>query len=184
MFVQVVGATSLAYSKSFNRGEADVTLDRPSTCNSLEERLRKLEDINAITQLIASYGPVADTCDLEGLKRIWHPESIYEIGGIGVFHGPEGIAEAFAGEFHSTIVKYGSAHISSSPHIAIHGHRAAATNYGTLFWHENGQFICGRLTATRWEFQRSEQHEWQVVKRTTILLDGREEARVLLAKPV
>jgi hypothetical protein len=135
-------------------------------------------------QLIASYGPVADTCDREGLEQIWHPEATYEIGGIGVFKGPEGIAEAFAGDFHSTIVKNGSAHISSVPHVAIRGASASAKNYGTLFWHENGRFICGRLTATFWEFARGGPHGWQVTKRTTILLDGRDDARALLAKPL
>ena len=158
--------------------------DETATWNTLVERLQKLEDINAITQLITSYGPVADTCDRAGLDRIWHPQSTYEIGGIGVFHGPEGIAEAFAGEFHSGIVKNGSAHISSSPHVVIRGDTAAAKNYGTLFWNEGGQFICGRLTATRWEFKRGGPEGWQVIKRTTILLDGREDARALLAEPL
>jgi len=158
--------------------------DQTATRHGLVERLQKLEDINAITQLIASYGPIADTCDRAGLDRIWHPQSTYEIGGIGVFHGPQGIADAFAGDFHSSIVKNGSAHISSSPHVEIHGDKAAAKNYGTLFWNENGQFICGRLTATRWEFERGGPEGWQVTKRTTILLDGRDDARALLAEPL
>lgn len=164
------------------RNELDA--DQSSTFHSVEERLQRLEDINAINQIIAAYGPVADTCDREGLERLWHADSTYEIGGIGVFEGPEGIAEAYAGEFHSTIVKHGSAHISSTPHIAIRGDKASAKNYGTLFWHENGQFICGRLTATRWELERGGPEGWQVMKRTTILLDGREEARALLASPL
>jgi len=163
--------------------ETRVTPDQ-SNHNSLVDRLQRLEDINAVTQLIASYGPVADTCDRDGLEQIWHPEGTYEIGGIGVFKGPEGIAEAFAGEFHSSIVKNGSAHISSTPQVAINGDAATVKDYGTLFWHDKGQFICGRLTATYWELQRGGAHGWQVTKRTTILLDGGNDARDLLAKPL
>jgi len=151
---------------------------------SLAERLRKLEDLQEITQLIAAYGPAADTCNIEEVRRIWHPDSMYEIGGIGVFKGPDGMAEAYEGEFHRSIIAKGSAHISSSPHIAIHGDTAAATNYGTLFWCEGGSFICGRLTASRWEFRRDASDHWQVTSRTTILLDGRPEARELLARPL
>jgi len=176
-----VGAARPFVDARCSAKEMRVALDR-STLNSLVERLQKLEDVTAITQLIASYGPVADTCDRDGLEQIWHPEATYEIGGIGVFKGPEGIAEAFAGEFHSSIVKNGSAHISSTPHVAIHGDAATAKNYGTLFWHDKGQFICGRLTATYWELQRGGPIGWQVTKRTTILLDGQDEARDLLAK--
>jgi hypothetical protein len=152
--------------------------------NSLEERLRKVEDLQAITSLIAAYGPAADTCNVEEVRRIWHAAGTCEIAGIGVFLGPQGLAQAYSEAFHAGIVAGGSAHIFSSPHIAIHGDSAAATNYGTLFWHQDGRFICGRLTAARWEFQRVEGDGWKVVKRTTIPLDGRPEARELLAKPV
>jgi len=64
-----VGAARPFVGARCSAKEMRVTLDR-STLNSLVERLQKLEDVTAITQLIASYGPVADTCDRDGLEQI------------------------------------------------------------------------------------------------------------------
>ena len=49
--------------------------------NALEERLRKLEDVQAITNLIAAYGPAADTCNVEEVRPIWHAAGTCEIAG-------------------------------------------------------------------------------------------------------
>ena len=159
--------------------------DDSSKPRTLEERLAMLEDVHAISQLIAAFGPSVDSSNIPEIMRIWHPDSSYEIGGFGVYQGAESIAKLFSeSDAHLTVTANGSGHISTAPRIAIHGDRASAINYGTTFLHEQGQFLCGRLTASRWEFERIPGGDWQIKKRTTILLDGRPEARELLAKPV
>ncbi len=149
---------------------------------SLEERVRALEDQHAIYQLISAYGPAADSCNMADIARIWREDGVYEIGGIGVFEGHAGLKEAFDGAFHQGIVKDGSAHASSLPHVVIDGDRATATHYGTLYAHRDGKFSCIRVIASRWLLVRTEAKGWQIARRTNMLLDGGEGARKLLSE--
>ena len=149
---------------------------------TLEERIKLLEDQFAIYQLISAYGPAADSCNMKDIKRLWHEESVYEVGGLGRFEGYAGFKENFEGDFHQGVVKAGSAHISAFPHVIDEGDRAVATHYGTLYTHRDGQFVCVRLIASRWQFVRTADKGWQIMRRTNVLLDGNPEARKLLSR--
>jgi ketosteroid isomerase-like protein len=148
----------------------------------LEERLRKVEDLLAIYQLMSAYGPAADSCNMADIARIWTEDCIYEIGGLGEFKGHAGLQQAFDGEFHQSIIKGGSAHAATMPHVIVDGDAASATHYGTLFTHEVGEFTCRRVIASRWLFVRTSEKGWQIKRRTNVLLDGNAEARQLLAR--
>jgi len=149
---------------------------------SLEERIQRLEDQQAIYQLISAYGPAADSCNMADIARIWAADGSYEIGGIGTFEGIDGIEAVFNGEFHQAMVAGGSAHASTFPHVVIDGDRASATHYGTLYGQREGRFVCVRLIASRWLLERAPDRGWQVRRRTNVLLDGNPAARELLAR--
>ncbi len=153
-----------------------------STPSSMEERLRKVEDQLAIYQLMAAYGPAADSCNMEDIAKIWSEDCVYEIGGMVEFHGHPGLKAAFDGDFHQGIVKGGSAHAATMPYVSIAGDKASATHYGTLFAYRNGSFVCLRVIASRWQFERSPGKGWQIVRRTNVVLDGNSAARDLLAR--
>lgn len=150
---------------------------------TLEERIQRLEDHLAIQQLISAYGPAADACNMEELLQIWHEDSVYDVGGIGEYSTHAGLKELFQIPFHLGIVKDGSAHASTRPHVVIEGDQATATHYGTLFTHQGeGQFVLLRLIASRWDLQKFPGDGWRVMKRTNRLLDGRPEARQILTE--
>jgi ketosteroid isomerase-like protein len=159
------------------RNKSDVMSEQ-----QLEERLRKVEDLLSIYQLMSAYGPAADSCNMEDIARIWTQDCVYEIGGLGEFKGHAGLKEAFDGEFHQGIVKNGSAHAATMPHVVVDGDSASATHYGTLFTHENGEFTCRRVIASRWLFVRTPDKGWQIKRRTNILLNGSAAARELLSR--
>lgn len=149
--------------------------------NTLEERLQKIEDYIAIMQLISAYGPAADATHWELIKEIWAEDCVYEIGGLGIYAGHEGLRQAFYGEFHQGLMQSGSGHVSSMPHLVIDGDRATATHHGTLYKQIDGAFPVIRLIASRWELERREAG-WVVTRRTNELLQENPAARALLAR--
>jgi hypothetical protein len=149
---------------------------------SLEERLLRLEDHLEIQQLIAAYGPAADSCNMEDIMRMWHEDCVYDVGGIDLYEGQARLKQAYEIDFHLNIVKQGSAHASTAPHVVIEGDKATATHYGTLFTRQDGKFVLLRLTASRWDLQRFPEEGWRVMRRTNRLLDGSAEARQILTE--
>lgn len=155
-----------------------------STPKTLEERIQRIEDHLAIFQVIAAYGPSADSCNMENINQLWNEKCVYDVGGLGYYHGHAGMQEAFDGEFHQDIVKHGSGHASGMPHVVIDGDRAVATHHATLFAHRDGEFKLIRLTASTWQLIRTPGKGlgWQILRRTNRLLNGDANAREVLSK--
>ncbi|MEX0407481.1 nuclear transport factor 2 family protein [Aquibium sp. LZ166] len=156
-------------------------MPRPRSTKSVEERLDRIEDYIEIMQLICAYGPAADATHWELIKQIWAEDCVYEIGGLGNYEGHDGLHKAFYGEFHQDLMRTGSGHVSSMPHVVIDGDRASATHHGTLFKQIDGNFPVIRLIASRWELERRESG-WVVVRRTNELMQENPRARELLAR--
>jgi hypothetical protein len=156
-------------------------MPRPRSTKSIKERLDHIEDYIEIMQLICAYGPAADATHWELIKEIWAEDSVYEIGGLGVYEGHQGLKQAFYGEFHQGLMESGSGHVSSMPHLVIEGDRAVATHHGTLYKQMDGNFPVIRLIASRWELTRREKG-WIVTKRTNEVLQENARARELLAR--
>ena len=51
---------------------------------TIEERLQRLEDIEAIRNLISRYSPLTDSGQAEAVARIWTEDGEYDIGGFTV----------------------------------------------------------------------------------------------------
>lgn len=156
-------------------------MPRPPSGKTIEERLDQIEDYIEIMQLLCAYGPAADATHWELIKEIWSEDCVYEIGGLGVYHGHDGLSQAFFGDFHQGLMQSGSGHVSSMPHLVIDGDRATATHHGTLYKQIDGKFPVVRLVASRWELERRD-GRWVVTRRTNELLQENDRARALLAR--
>lgn len=60
-------------------------------------RIGRLEDIEAIRNLIASYGPLADSGDAAGVAALWTEDGEYDVGGYGIAKGRMAIAALIDG---------------------------------------------------------------------------------------
>lgn len=148
----------------------------------IAERLRALEDREAIRDLIARYGPLADSGDAEAVAALFAEDGVYAVGGMGEAKGRAAIAALISGPVHQALMADGCGHVLSSPAIDLDGDRAVARCHSIVFRHEDGEWAPVRVAANRWELARGSTG-WQVTRRDNALLDGNSAARDLLSPP-
>jgi uncharacterized protein (TIGR02246 family) len=146
---------------------------------ALEARLAELEDREAIRNLVASYGPLADSGDAAGVASLWAEDGVYAVGGYGENAGREAVAALINAPFHQQLMQDGCAHALGPVHIRIDGERALAIGYSVVFRRTGERFEAWRVSANRWELEKRE-GRWQVRRRRNALLDGDTAARALL----
>lgn len=139
---------------------------------ALEARLGELEDREAIRNLIASYGPLADCGDADAVAALWHEDGIYDVGGFGSSQGHAAIAALIEGATHQELMHDGCAHLLGPVHIRIDGRQALAVGHSCVLRHHEGRFEAYRVSANRWEMEKNATGDWRVKRRSNRLLDG------------
>lgn len=147
---------------------------------TLEARLTELQDREAIRNLIASYGPLADSGDAVAVAALWHDDGVYEVGGFGASQGHEAIAALIDGATHRQLMQDGCAHLLGPVHIRIEGRRAIAVGHSCVLRHHDDGFAAHRVSANRWELTKDADGTWRVSRRCNRLLDGDPAAQALL----
>lgn len=153
----------------------------PQSERDLESRIRQIEDRLTIEDLIAAYGPAADSCDGEAIAALWAEDGRYIIGGDWVLNSAQSVAGLTELDQHRDFVTKGCAHVLSPHRITVEGDTAHAEGYSMVMTHDaaHGQWILARVSANRWTFERRAEG-WRTVTRQADLLDGAEQARALL----
>ncbi len=142
-------------------------------------RLAALEDREAIRELIARYGPLADAGDCAGAAALWTQDGVYEVGGFGEYRGRDAIQALLEGESHQALIAAGAAHVLSPPTIVLNGATAQARNYSVVFRRTGEAWEAHRASANQWHLQRTTEG-WRIARRINRLLDGAPEARALI----
>lgn len=160
--------------------------------SQLARRLDQLEAERDIARLIAAYGPLVDSGNGPGAAAQWEPDGVYDVDPKPMT-GADAIEAMVGGAAHQAIITGGSAHFLGPHHITVDGDRATAVGYSLLVmaaesqpksaegeasW--SGDFRVARATSHHWHLRRGP-NGWRVVRRVARLLDGRPDARVLLA---
>jgi hypothetical protein len=145
---------------------------------ALEARLRELEDRAEIVQVIARYGPAADSSDGVAIQQLFASDGTYELEGWSFTH--ETMDRTVTTELHARYVSAGSGHVMSLPAIQLDGDRAVATNYSQVFLHQGDHWTVDRCAANRWDLVRTPDG-WKVKRRVNRLLNGSAAARDLLS---
>lgn len=151
---------------------------------ALAARVQLLEDTLAIMNIVSGYGPAVDSGSAEAVADIWTEDGVYDVD-TGAMHGHAELEAMVRSTNHQSYIHGGSAHLVGPPHIKIDGDTAVATCHSQLVLRdtEKGVNRVARITANRWEFARID-GAWKVTLRTNRLLDGRAEARDILAAGV
>ena len=105
---------------------------------SLDERLRRLEDILAIQQLFIDYGLALDAGDLDRYAQLFAIQGTVNLGPIGRATGRGEIQALMAQTLEGLVGS--SFHIVSSPQINLHGDIATSQVMWTVIHRDkNGQ---------------------------------------------
>ena len=102
---------------------------------SIEKRLRRLEDREEIRQLLIEYGRTLDRRDFEGFAKLFARDAEYTGGGgSGAVKGPEAIGKFMEEIFRNnpTGLNYPNFHLFSNTTIQIEGDEATALSKGAF----------------------------------------------------
>ena len=158
----------------------------------LECRLAELEDLTAIYQIMAAYGPLVDSGDAEATAALWTEDGIYDWGG-GTAKPGEGMKEGAAGAahnrgeieamvrgaYHQAIIHGGAGHVIGMPHVKLSGDTAVAVSYSQLCRRDGDNFRVWRVGANVWEFVRTAAG-WRVTRRVNRVMTGEDGPRELM----
>jgi uncharacterized protein (TIGR02246 family) len=147
--------------------------------DALAARLQALEDREAIRDLIARYGPAADSGDSDGVAALFDEAGVYAVGGMGESCGRPAIAALLDGPVHRQLMADGCAHLLGPVAIDLAGDTATARGLSLVFRWNGSHWDAVRTSANRWHLARSDTG-WTVTRRDNALLDGNEVARALL----
>jgi uncharacterized protein (TIGR02246 family) len=145
---------------------------------SVEERLQRLEDLAAITQLVAAYGHAVDRGDAAATAALFTADGTYDVGPAPLV-GADAIAAMVSGRHHQGLIEAGCAHFMGVPAIVLDGDTAVVTNHSVVFRRDEQGFEVWRVAANRWDLTR-EDGTWKVSARANRLLDGSSVGRELL----
>lgn len=146
---------------------------------ALERRLQVLEDRAEIADLIARYGPAADSGDADAVAALWAPGGTYQFDDTVL--EADDIRSLVSIPTHVEYMRRGCAHIVSAPRIEIDGDDAVAVTHSVVMLREGERWVGERVSANRWELRRAADG-WRVQRRRNRLLDGDGAARELLAR--
>ena len=164
--------------------------------DSLEDRVRAVEDKLAIFHLIASHPPAADTGTDRYYREAFVADGEMDLGGGKGARGNDTIGALVKTPEHEAAIAGGLCHFAGLPRVEIKGDSAVALSYLQIITPDRQAaprevsghgsttgFRIHRVGANRWELKRSKDG-WKVVRRTLRPLDGTDDARALLRKAI
>lgn len=148
--------------------------------DALAERLQALEDREAIRDLIARYGPLADSGQAAAIAQLWRDDGVYAVGGMGEAVGHAAIAALIDGSVHRALMAAGCAHLLGPLAIDLDGDCAIAWGHSVVIKANGGDYGIYRAAANRWTLRRTPEG-WRVERRDNRLIDGGDAAMALFA---
>jgi len=163
---------------------------------TLEDRLRAIEDKLEILNLIASHPPCSDTGSDHFVREMYMDDGVIDLGAGKGASGNEAVAAMVKEPGHQAAINGGLAHFCGLPKVVVDGDNAVVTSYLQIITpHPTAEpievpnhgstkgFRIHRLGANRWELKRTSKG-WKIQRRTLRPLDGSEPAREILRKAV
>jgi hypothetical protein len=163
---------------------------------SLDDRLRAVEDRLAIFHLIASHPPAADTGTDRYYREAFVADGEMDLGGGKGARGNDTIGALVKTPEHQAAIAGGLCHFAGLPRVEVDGDSAVAISYLQIITPDRQAaprevsghgsttgFRIHRVGANRWDLRRGKDG-WKVVRRTLRPLDGTDDAQALLRKAI
>ncbi|WP_179470811.1 nuclear transport factor 2 family protein [Mycolicibacterium vinylchloridicum] len=150
------------------------------TLESLERRLRTLEDERDIARLIASYGPLVDAGNPDAVAALWAVDGGYDTGDWKMSSRAD-VAAMVRSEEHRGLIDRGCCHFFGPPAVTVDGDEAVVICQSMLLVRrESHGFNVARAGVHLIRLQRGESG-WEIASRTARQLDGSGQATELIA---
>jgi SnoaL-like domain len=150
------------------------------TLESLERRLRALEDERDISRLIASYGPLVDSGDPDAVAALWAVDGGYDTGDWKM-SSRDDVAAMVRSEEHRGLIARGCCHFFGPPAVTVDGDEAVAICQSMLLVRrESRGYQVARAGVHLIRLQRTG-HGWEIISRTARQLDGSGQADELIS---
>jgi hypothetical protein len=156
--------------------------DLRAEVGALAARVRHLEDLVEITQLVAQYGPAVDSGSAEATAELWTADGTFDaVGAIGM-RGHDEIAAMVRADGHQGLILNGCGHVLTVPHVVVDGDEAHGRSYAlNIRWDAHAQrFWVARVSTNTWRWVRTPEG-WRIAARVNANLDGTPEHRAMLA---
>lgn len=164
---------------------------------NLEQRLQRVEDTQAIYELIATHPPSADSGAWAYTQSVYLEDGIFDRG--PTLDGASGSADVAAfidrPEHHQAIAG-GLAHVAGLPLVRIEGDTATATSYLLIVHLDHDGpprvlpnhgaslgYRIHRAVVNRWELER-QAGRWRIRRRTLLPVDGSDAHQQLLGQAI
>jgi hypothetical protein len=148
----------------------------------LEQRLAQLEDLIAVYETVAGYGPTIDGGTPSEGGRLWTEDCVYDSDAVGADRGYRTRSAIEALIEGARDAELGFAHLTHLPVVVVDGDRATA--YAATYLpvaRDGGPFQISRVSANKWELVRAD-GRWQMQRRTSRTLNGSVEAKDIFAE--
>jgi len=152
--------------------------DVEARLRALEQQVGQLTDQIAVTQLIASYGPLVDAGSPEEVAALWSEDGSYQVEGWNMRSRAE-VHAMVASDAHQNLIAGGAAHFLGPAQVNVHGDDAYAVCESLLVRRRDDRWVVARAGANHFTLRRIG-GRWQITRRVTRALDGALEARALL----
>ena len=160
---------------------------------TLQQRIRAIEDRLEIYNLIASHPPSADTGDAGWAEAAYTEDGLFDRGpGLSGAAGNKALGALLQSDGHQAAIAGGLAHFTGLPYVTIDGDEATVISYLQILTpKKSGEAVevpnhgasrgyhIHRVVTNRWELVRSKS-EWRIKRRTLRLVDGTPPSRELL----
>ena len=153
-----------------------------TTVEALSARVRHLEDVVEISQLVAQYGPNVDSGSADATAQLWIEDGTFDAVGAIEMRGREQIAGMVTSDGHQGLILNGCGHVLTAPHVVVDGDVAHGRSYAlNIRWDaEAERFWVARVSANGWTWVRTDDG-WRIKDRVNANLDGTAEHRAVLA---
>ncbi|HNO39497.1 MAG TPA: nuclear transport factor 2 family protein [Marmoricola sp.] len=146
---------------------------------ALEDRLQRVEDELAITQMLAAYGPLVDAGEPEPVAALWAKDGSYSVEGWTMLTRAD-VHAMVTSDAPQGLIANGSCHFLGPARVQVTGDSAVAVCPSILVVHHEGRYHAYRAGANHFRLARHSSG-WEITERTTLALDGSPGARELFS---
>ncbi|MEZ0049321.1 ketosteroid isomerase-like protein [Mycobacterium sp. MAA66] len=153
-----------------------------TSVEELVARLQNLEDERDIAHLIASYGPLVDAGDADGVAARWAEDGGYDVEGWQMTSRAD-VHAMVNSTGHQGLVASGCCHFLGPAVVTVSGDTAVAVCESLVVVRRDTQFVVWRAAANHFQLSRTA-GSWQIAARKSRLLNGSGEGHGLLTAGV